>query len=1028
MRASVKTANRPFIRYLFPARAGKLVTLWVAGCAAAVLSLVMPYVIGQLTHLCSTGQGQAPRVDMRLVTEWIMLLFGSQLAFAGVNYWRKWIEGSLQEEVARQLMLDTFARVVRFSAEFFRDREVEKINSRVLDDAGAVGRFLVNAAVTAPVAIMSMAIFAGVMMLHNLFLGLCMIPLALLSRYYTFFDPKVQRITRKTREIWDTIRAQGGEVVNMTPEFRSHYAFDYGLGGLKRSFDKYRTVLEEMAKVQSLFQAITPLVGVIQYGTLFWLGAALCSDHSVLLKIAKPMDWGGVIEFMLIVQLFQKPSMDLGLFLIEWRMTRENMRRVGEYFEQPLVFDRAKASAPLPERSDVAYDDVSVWTGTGSKILNGVKLTIKAGEHVAFCGPAGCGKTTAMQLVVRGVEPAAGRLRLADRGIEEYDILRVAQRVAFVAQKPLLMDASLRNNILLGLRREVEECLQDGEGPLDVSLLAGVTDLASLDAELLRIIRLVALEEDVFRKCLDNPAPAGANAALFEKRCAELKQAVAQAMGKSSNHEVIAFDSAAWFSGTLRDNLLGPGAGVEDDRRVEEVLAGQDYLQDLIRLGTRRLRAERLLAVKVAQQAPALLEFLPTYVDASGKAEMEDVSPTGGADLSATVRLTLLGVALSADAEVALTYIRDGTHPVDPAAFRQRTIAARRTLMEKDDGCRRRWDDIAQARYVQRLSLRENLLGGRVNPHVLGAAERVDAILRGVLEQSGLLPAALLMGLEFRVGEGGKFLSGGQRQKVSIARAIVKNPTILLMDEATASLDESSQAKVVDLIRGGFKDRMVVSISHRLSTIRDFDKVIVLDRGEVAQMGTYQELAVADGIFRELVNQERGIVTHPAALSTTATPAVHDLQRQLALSDVFGSMNEEQLAFLARAARVVDCNAGQILFRRGDSGSELYLVLEGSVSFSTDQGDDDAAAGKSVVATYGPGRVFGELALFGHGLRTLTGRAVTPTRLMSLEREDLIRLMTADHHIAIGLLNAIARRMIEADERRFAAAAQGGAS
>jgi energy-coupling factor transporter ATP-binding protein EcfA2 len=314
--------------------------------------------------------------------------------------------------------------------------------------------------------------------------------------------------------------------------------------------------------------------------------------------------------------------------------------------------------------------------------------------------------------------------------------------------------------------------------------------------------------------------------------------------------------------------------------------------------------------------------------------------------------------------------------------------------------------------------VRENLLRGRVNSRILRAAERVDAILRTVLEPAGLVPAALLMGLEFRVGEGGKYLSGGQKQKVSIARAIFKNPSILLMDEATASLDESSQARVVEMIRDNFTDKTVVSISHRLSTIRDFHKVVVLDRGEVSQMGTYADLAIADGVFRNLVNQERGIATPRPASLTTASTALKDLQHNLALSDVFGSMNEEQLTFLAQACRVIDCKADEILFHRGDSGDELYLVLEGSVSFLRDPNGDAS----TIVTTYGPGRVFGELALFGHGVRTLTARTGPATRLMALGREALIKLMAADHRIAVGLLGAVARRLIEADERRFAPA------
>ncbi len=1014
-------ANReknPFVGYLFPIRVAKLAVLWTTGVLAAVLSLAMPLVIGKLTHLCSsTSQGQA-HVDMSVVTKWIVLLLISQIAFAAVNYWRKWTEGALQEEVARHLMLDTFGRVVRFSAEFFRDREVEKINSRVLDDANAVGKFLVNAAVTAPVALMSMILFSAVMMFHNLFLGLCMIPLALLSRYYTFFDPTVQRITKRTRESWDTIRTQGSEVVTMTPELRGHYAFDFGLSGLKRSFDRYKTSLLEMANVQAMFQAITPMVGVIQYGTLFWLGASLCADNSPLLRIAKPMDWGGVIAFMLIVQLFQRPSMEFGLFLIEWRMTRENLRRVAEFFDQPLVFDRAKSNLAVPDKSDVTYDDVSVYTGSGSKILNGVKFTIGAGEHVAFCGPAGCGKSTAMQLMVRGVEPAAGKLRLAGRGIEEYDILRIAQRLAFVAQKPLLMDASLRNNILLGLRREVEGCLRDAEGPLDVSQRPGVKNASDLDRELLTMLPLVAMEEDVFRKCLDNPAPAGASSAAFHDRAVELRKTVAQAISQGGGDAVIAFDQSSWFIGTLRDNLLGPGALPDDDGQVMVALAGEDLLDELVRLGIRRLRAERLLAVKVAQQAPALLEFLPSYLDASQHTGLEDVSPARVREIAPALRQTLLGVAIGVDAETALAYVRESDDQAASTAMQQRVIAARSLLATAIPACRKRWDDIAQGRYIKELTVRENLLAGRVNSRILRAAERIDGILNGVLEQAGLLPTALLMGLEFRVGEGGKYLSGGQKQKVSIARAIFKNPSILLMDEATASLDESSQAKVVEMIRDGFGDKMVVSISHRLSTIRDFDKIVVLDRGEVSQVGTYADLALADGVFRNLVNQERGVATQQTKLADTAAPAIKDLQRYLALSDVFGSMNEEQLTFLARAARVVDCGPDEVLFRRGETGDELYLVLEGSVSFLR---DEDGQA-DTVVTTYGPGRVFGELALFGHGVRTLTARSGPATRLMALSRETLVKLMAADHRIAIGLLGATARRLIESDERRFAAA------
>jgi CRP/FNR family transcriptional regulator len=131
-------------------------------------------------------------------------------------------------------------------------------------------------------------------------------------------------------------------------------------------------------------------------------------------------------------------------------------------------------------------------------------------------------------------------------------------------------------------------------------------------------------------------------------------------------------------------------------------------------------------------------------------------------------------------------------------------------------------------------------------------------------------------------------------------------------------------------------------------------------------------------------------------------------------------MESDQLEFLASAAKVVDCPAGEILFRRGDSGSELYLVLEGDVTFFKDSPENASVGDEpAVVGISGPGKVFGELALFGYGVRTLTARAGAGTRLLILGRDDLMRLMAEDHRIAVGILRAVARRLIEVNERNF---------
>ena len=107
------------------------------------------------------------------------------------------------------------------------------------------------------------------------------------------------------------------------------------------------------------------------------------------------------------------------------------------------------------------------------------------------------------------------------------------------------------------------------------------------------------------------------------------------------------------------------------------------------------------------------------------------------------------------------------------------------------------------------------------------------------------------------VGEKGFALSGGERQRIAIARAILRNPPILILDEATSALDTVTERLVQDAIDNLMKDRTTFAIAHRLSTIRNADLILVMQGGRIVERGTHAELFAANGVYRKLCDMQK---------------------------------------------------------------------------------------------------------------------------------------------------------------------------
>ena len=114
----------------------------------------------------------------------------------------------------------------------------------------------------------------------------------------------------------------------------------------------------------------------------------------------------------------------------------------------------------------------------------------------------------------------------------------------------------------------------------------------------------------------------------------------------------------------------------------------------------------------------------------------------------------------------------------------------------------------------------------------------------------------LPQGYATRVAEKGSNLSGGQRQRIAIARTILDNPKLLIMDEATSALDYETERMVCLNIQNWAKDKTVLFITHRLNTIKSADKIVLMNKGRVAESGTHEELVKEDGRYKLLYEQQ----------------------------------------------------------------------------------------------------------------------------------------------------------------------------
>ncbi len=203
---------------------------------------------------------------------------------------------------------------------------------------------------------------------------------------------------------------------------------------------------------------------------------------------------------------------------------------------------------------------------------------------------------------------------------------------------------------------------------------------------------------------------------------------------------------------------------------------------------------------------------------------------------------------------------------------------------------------VFQDPFLFNLSLAENIALGGDHP----TPEQVQAAATAAEIDSFI--DQLSDGIHSNVGEGGSMLSGGQRQRAAIARALVANPALLILDEATSALDAATERQINDTLDRAVGGRTVVSVTHRLTSITDYDHIVVLVDGAIESQGTHAQLLSEGGMYARLWSEQTG----------TPMPEVPAFDPIASLTDlpIFRSVEATRLRQLVAAGQTVRFGTG----------------------------------------------------------------------------------------------------------------------
>ena len=258
------------------------------------------------------------------------------------------------------------------------------------------------------------------------------------------------------------------------------------------------------------------------------------------------------------------------------------------------------------------------------------------------------------------------------------------------------------------------------------------------------------------------------------------------------------------------------------------------------------------------------------------------------------------------------------------------------------------------------------------------------------IDECGLRNDVINLGLEYNVAIGGARLSPIQRQKLAIARSLIKRPELLIVNEALSSLDSESQKAVLEGVRREQEGRSFMLVPSEIKVDGNFDQVFTMEGGRISGSGA-----------------------PPPAQPATATKAEVGIEGGfgeeidvLASIPMFAGMDRSKLKLLSFASDRYQYEPGEVVIKQGDVGDKAYVIIDGEADVML-----ETSEGQKKLVTMAKNDLFGELALLCEAPRTATIQASTALQVMSIEKDIFFSLIAEDPQMSARVTRSVAERL-----------------